>query len=687
MDRIPGGKAARLVYWQDWVGRNAAAYEAEATKFDKRERLYRGEETRIEPLTQMDTEHGGRSDSWNRITHLRNIISENIESTISSSIPQPKVTARRKADEWRAKLLEDMLRNELDRLPFEELNDRMERTVPIQGGGYWLVEWDNSVRTHSTVGDVRVSIIHPRQIVPQDGVFTSVEDMDAVALKLPQTREYIRQTYNVEVDDGEEHPDARTLDGDDTVAEDMVTQIVVYYRNNSGGIGKFSYVGDTVLEDMDDWQARRLTRCAACGATVPHGSDTCPSCGSKSTRETTEDEETLRDDISTGRTQIPAMEQATDELGMPVVDPMSGMPMLQPTVLPSYTPDTFPVFLQRNITLFGRLLGDSDVDKIADQQNTLNRINKKIIDRLVKAGTRVTLPDRADFRVDPDDNEVWYIGSPQDKSMIDVMQFSGDLRYEMEYRNAIYEEARQLLGITDSFQGRKDTTAQSAIAKQFSAAQSAGRLESRRKLKDAAYAELFRRIVQLKVAYADEPRPVVSQNNRGKTEYDEFNRYDFYEQDDTGRWHCILDDDRFLFSCDSSAPLAANREQMWQEAVGQYQMGAYGDPAQTSTRLLYWQRLNFLHYPGAEKMVEMLEEQQRQEQEQMMMQQAQQMAMQEAQRRQAQQDSEQQMIVSQQEQARKDALQAVQQRMQRNDRLAQNEQKARSMQISGGLTP
>lgn len=117
MDRIPAGKTARLEYWQDWVSRNEAAYSAEAAKFDQRERLYRGEETQIAPLTPLDTERGGKSGNWNRITHLRNIISENIESTINSAIPQPKVTARRKADEWRAKVLEDMLRNELDRLP------------------------------------------------------------------------------------------------------------------------------------------------------------------------------------------------------------------------------------------------------------------------------------------------------------------------------------------------------------------------------------------------------------------------------------------------------------------------------------------------------------------------------------------------------------------------------------------
>lgn len=85
----------------------------------------------------------------------------------------------------------------------------------------------------------------------------------------------------------------------------------------------------------------------------------------------------------------------------------------------------------------------------------------------------------------------------------------------MAYLAQIYEEARQVIGITDSFQGRKDTTATSGTAKEFSAAQAAGRLESKRVMKDAAYAALFEAMFKFKLAYADEPRPVVSHDIEG----------------------------------------------------------------------------------------------------------------------------------------------------------------------------
>ena len=613
-------KQAKLDYWKDWVDRNEAALGDLGRRMDEREALYRGEVREITPLTLKDRRKDG---ALRKTSHLRNIIAENIESEVSAVIPQPKVTARRKSDEWRAKILEDMLRNELDRLPMETLNDLAERMVPIQGGVYWLVEWDNSKRTHSTIGDVVVSALHPKQVVPQDGVFTAVEDMDAIAVKLPQTRQYIQRVYGKDVDEGEENPETRTLDADADTAEDMVTQIVVYFRNEKGGIGKFSWVGDTVLEDMEDFEARRLRKCQSCGEVIPDPeTKVCPVCGAETIAEGEEESEDVFSGIMTRNgTAIPGASAGMDEMGLP---------MMQPTVLPYYKPDVFPIFLHKNVSVFGRLLGDSDVDKIADQQNTVNRMEQKIIDRFIKAGTRITLPDRADFRADPEDGEKWYIGNPADAGLIGVYQFSGDLSQEMQYLTGVYEEARQALGITDSFQGRNDPTAQSGVAKQFAASQSAGRLESKRVMKEAAYAELFKRIVQLKVAYADEPRPVVAEDNRGQAKYEEFNRYDFYEQDEKGEWHCILDDERFLFSCDSNSPLASNRPQQWQEIVSMYQMGAFGNPQEMDSALLLWSELERLHYPNASDIREALE-MKIQQQQQMQQQQAQMQAQQQAQ--------------------------------------------------------
>ena len=252
-----------------------------------------------------------------------------------------------------------------------------------------------------------------------------------------------------------------------------------------------------------------------------------------------------------------------------------------------------------------QLLGNSDVDVIEDQQNTINRLEKKVIDRIVKAGTRITLPPEANLRVDSQDSEKWYLENPADKAMIGVYDFSGDLQYEMAYLAQLYEESRQVLGITDSFQGRRDPTATSGKAKEYSAAMAAGRFESKRVMRQYAYSRIFELMFKYMLAYADEPRPVTITNFKGETDYEEFNRYDFLEQDSEGNWYW---NDQFLFSCDTAGPLANNREAMWQETRMNLQTGAFGDPANTETLVLFWTKMELLHYPGAAETKQYLEQ-------------------------------------------------------------------------------
>ncbi len=632
-----GGK---LRMWQERLGRSERAYEGERARMDGREALYRGTRD-IKPIVT-----GERT---SKTPHVRNICAELIEAQVSSSIPQPKVTARRRQDEDKAKLIEDMLRNELDRLPFEQLNDMMERTVPIQGGGAFLVEWDNTRRSHATVGELAVSGLHPKQIVPQDGVFTGVENMDYIILKIPQTKGFIRRRYGVDVgDEGEREPDVKGSDSQ-SLAEDMVTQYTAYYRNDQGGIGLFSWVNEIQLEDLEDYQARRLRRCAKCGAVEPVGDvqplgaptldgtpppgmggdagpvagegweearpsarrggrKRCPYCGGARWEEGPEEFEelpvpVLRSDGSSvgGMRQVESVsETMVDELGLPVVETA-----LEPERIPFYKPDIFPVILQKSVSIFGQLLGDSDVDKIADQQNTTNRLEAKILDKLVKSGSYMCLPDDANIRADAEDMKIIRPGSAAAAQLINVYDMEGRVQQDMAYLEQVYQEARQVIGITDSFQGRRDATATSGKAKEFAAAQSAGRLESKRIMKDAAYAALFEAMFKFKLAYADEPRPVVSHDDHGNARYQSFNRYDFLERDEAGEWWW---NDQFLFSCDTSAPLASNREAMWQETRMNLQSGAFGDPTQVQTLILFWSKMELLHYPGAGETKAYLEE-------------------------------------------------------------------------------
>lgn len=588
----------KLDMWQRRLARNEQAYSHRLSQMDEREQVYKGSRK----LTKRVV-----GDNTSEAIHVRNLTAEIVEAQVNSSIPQPKVTAMRQKDERKAKLIEDMLRNELNRLPFEQLNDQQERTVPIQGGGMFLVEWDNTERSHTTVGELSVSLMHPKQVIPQDGVYTGIEDMDYIILKLPQTKEYIKRRYKVDVKtESEQEPDIKS-ETNQSPADDLVTQYIAYYRNAKGGIGLYSWVCDTELEDIDDYQARRVQRCKQCGEAKPLDSNVCPTCGAKDWTSEVQEYETLTQPIV----------QSDGNVIMPFYTLADGS--IIPTVIPYYKPDIYPLVLQKNVSIYGEFLGDSDVDKIRDQQNTANRIETKIVEKLVKSGSYLVLPDEAVIRADAEDLKVIRPGSAQAAQLIAVKDMEGNITQDLTYLAQVYEEARQIIGITDSFQGRKDSTATSGVAKEFSAAQAAGRLESKRVMKDAAYAALFEAMFKFKLAYADEPRPVTSRDIQGNTIYEEFNRYDFLEQDVTGEWYW---NDQFLFSVDTSTPLANNREAMWQETRENLSSGAFGDPTDLRTLILFWTKMELLHYPGAADTKAFLEQRlQEQMQQQMMMQQ------------------------------------------------------------------
>ena len=670
-ERKAAVKPAKLDVWQKRLADSDVAWKAQMTKMDRREHLYSGDRE-LRALT--------KGDEGQKAPHIRNIVFENIESQVSSAIPSPKVTPRRKEDEALAAKIEHWLRCELDRLPFETINDQAERTVPIQGGVGFLVAWDNRKRTHDTVGEEEVAFLHPKQFAPQPGIYTGIQDMDWFIVRQPTTKENIRRRYDVNVEDeGEQEPQVRGT-GDEDTADDAVTMYIGYAKNDRGGIDRYVWVNDIELEDLENYQARRVPVCAHCGRVRPlpgqviqnrqavvetaeqdaveaeqdivaaetrkqiagralamqlaqdvaaglgggletlaaegaaaepedqrlryDGEGPCPWCGSTNwtTKEQEYEEVTLPIANSSGLV-IPGQHPEIGE---------NGRSVMRPTRIPFYRPDVFPVVLQKSVSVYGQLLGNSDVDVIEDQQNTTNRMEKKIIDRLVKAGTRITLPAKATLRTDPVDGERWFLDSPADKAMIDVYQFSGDLQYELTYLATVYEEARQILGITDSFQGRTDPTATSGKAKEFSAAQAAGRLESKRTMKQAAYAQLFELMFKFWLAYSDEPRPISYKDNEGNTVYEEISRYDFLKQDKDGQYYW---EDQFLFGCDDSAPLASNREAMWQETRMNLQTGAFGDPSSTETLILFWSKMEELHYPGAGETKKYLEKRLQQEQQ------------------------------------------------------------------------
>lgn len=606
----------KLPLWQERLRRNSAAMREEFDRMDKRTALYNG-------TREIDKVPNAKSQGTAQASGVRNIVAELMEAQVDSSFPMPKVTARRQEHEELAKTLEDFLRNETDRLPFEMLNDMDERITPIQGGDIFLVEWDSNRHTHETRGELCVSLLHPRQVIFQDGV-NEINDMDFIIVQMGMSKKHVKEKYGVSVaDETESDPQSR---GGRGTAEDVVTVNFGYFRNEKGGIGRYTWVNDIELEDLEDYQARKMKRCTKCGADMT-GLESCRHCGNEKAEDYDSDEMELYEDIETRNGVIPMMtEEETypdggnglmmDEFG----NAYEAEPMLteRPTRIPRYKPDIYPLVIRKNVSSWGKALGDSDVDKIMDQQNMIKKCDSRIQEKLDKGGSIFTRSEKTEVsKTDEQLREVIFQGADE-ANLFGVHNLQVDTSQDQAIAEANYEQSRRILGITDSFQGRPDRTATSGTAKQIAVAQSAGRLESKRIMKNAMYADLYAVMFRFLLAYSDEPRSVRHNNIDGSTTYSEFNKYDYLAQDAAGEWYWL---DDFLFSVDNTSSLAGNRESMWQEIRMNLQTGAFGDPSDPETLIMFWEMMAGQHYPGAAEIRERLEKKRQEQLAQMQMQQ------------------------------------------------------------------
>ena len=517
--------------------------------------------------------------------NVRNIVYELIESQIDSSIPMPKVTPIHEEDREQANIIESFLKNEMKLLNFNVLNDLQERLTPMLGGDFVLVEWNNQKGYHCTIGDLEVTNVHPKQVIPQPGI-TEIDKMDYIFIRTSQTKDYVKRRFGKDVSE-EEETDYDIREG--VTSEDIVT---AYYKNEKGGIGLFRWCGDVVLDDMEDYQARIIEVCKECGA--PKKGDVCEKCGSKKFETITDDYENIT---------------LTDESGIPVGN----------ASVPYYKPNQFPLVIRKNISMFDKLLGFSDVDVIDDQQDTIKKLGSKINEKLLKGGSYVTLPPGLGIETDDEELKIIRPDNPQQKALIDVITVQADVAQDRVMLETNYTWAKSSLGITDSFQGKYDSSATSGTAKQYSINQAAGRLESKRIMKNQAYAQLYELMFKFALAYADQPIPISSQGKDGQQEFSHFNRMNFLKVDAAGEYYW---NDEFIFDTDPTSTLLTNREAMWNQADLKLQSGAFGPLSELETNYLYWLEQERNGYPNAseiKKEIERRMEDRKQQQEMMQM--------------------------------------------------------------------
>lgn len=579
--------------WREKLENARIAYASTLRDINKNQGIYEGtREVNGNPNTNI---------SASKVAiNVRNIAYELIESQVDSSIPMPKVTALHEGDEQLARSIERALVNKVKLLKLSIINDQMERIVPVQGGDFFMVEWDNSKGFHSNYGDVNVVEINPRQVIPQPGV-SKIEDMDYIFVQTSNTKKFVKEKYGVDVEDAsEEYRDIRGAEGDSSLDTDLVTVNTVYYKND-GKIGRFVWCDDYTLEDLDDYQARITRKCKECGYVTEE--KVCPVCGSKKFEETPDKEQEIR---------IPIVNQVSvDEMGNPVE-----IEAEEAIKIDYYKPNAYPLIVRKNVSKTNSLLGFSDVKVIEDQQDLIKKVGSKAAEKTLKGGSIVTLPKNVKVETTDKELKIVRLDDPQQKSLIDILNMQVNINQDMQMVNKAYEDARSTLGITDAFQGKYDPSAVSGTAKQYSINQAAGRLESKRVMKNDAYAKLYEMMFKFWLAYADDPLPITGSGVNGEQDFDILDKKDFIKKDAANEYYW---NDEFLFETDPTSTMMANREAMWQQIDMKLQSGAFGQLGSLETMRLYWSLMEKNHYPNAGDVLSQIEMMMAEQQQQMAM--------------------------------------------------------------------
>lgn len=536
-------------------------------------------------LNALNIDTGEESNRKSR--QLRKMIYELIESKVDNSIPMVRMSPRRRKDLSLVDITENYLKFEMDRMLTEQENDRSERATYIDGTTWYKVCWDSLDSTHERSGDLRVDTLLADQFLPEPGC-RNYRMMDYCFEISNMSISRIYDLYH------------RLVTPTDS-ASGTVEVISYYYRNEKGIIGRFMYVATTqqVISWDEDWQIRKLRKCKACSAINPIN-DYCYNCGNDKFKYENATTEILEEDLL--QLHNPYEEGQSDD---PTNNASTEVFLKAGTEIPYYHVRQLPFVPRQSISSLDSIYGISEVSILLDMQDTVNKILTKMTDKIMKSGTVITTPQN--MKMDDGDKtfKIAKVKTAEEAAMVQAKQLMADVSQDIAGAQLFYESARASSGVTESYQGKIDNTATSGKAKEISAMQSAGRLESLRVMKAAAFAGVYELMFKYLLAFSDESRDFVKTLPDGKKEEMSWNKYMFLRKDKNGNLYYA---DDFAFSTDPAATLSNNRVQMWQETLQQFTMGTFGNPQDPRVLKAYWQVMDTMQYPLAKLVLASIDE-------------------------------------------------------------------------------
>lgn len=554
---IQSQRPQKLIKWQKRL--EAAKGGQDLALMDKREYLYLGDR-------RVDKNVNATTSPSKQANNVYNIIYEFVETGVSSQIPMPQVKSKREGFEVQANMIADSIANDLKESSIDEINDKNERITPVHGFSVIEVCWNPDIKHHLYRGEIELKGRHPKQLVMQPKVY-SLQKADYFFILSDVTHDYVQRRYkkNMEGEEEQYPENTRLFDTDQAASggvvqrsateseEEPLTEICCWYRDEDGDIGKYTWINDTELEDLPQYFFRRID-----GQIV--------------------EDETLEEDVVDASGQLIASAGET---------------------VPYFIPSVYPVSIRINIPRNFAFGGQSDVDVIRDQQDSIKRVVHKMEEKVVKGGTIVTsLDDHSSFDKITDEIYQMIKGTQAELQAIHTFDLTADIAKDLQFVQEQYRMAQSMLGVTNSFQGKEDPTAQSGKAKQIQVQQASGRMQSKQFNKFVHYKELFQIIFEFKLALYDEIRPYLAQDTKGNDVFGEFDKYKLLQRDKAGKLYYNTD---FIFGTDGSLGLPKDPMFMYQQSLALFQ-------AQAIDATQLWSVLESLQFPQASKIKKQIEE-------------------------------------------------------------------------------
>ncbi len=555
MNNIKTKSKERLEYFSDLYKSALTASQSSVQDLERHMQQYLGD-----PTIDGSSEQAGT---------VRNITYEIIESEINSDIPAPKADPECFSEkrERNARIIERLCNAVKSKLPFESLNDLDERYTYIYGASIWYVEWDNSPVEGGGRGEVRIHCLSPECFIPQPGV-SDVESMDHCFLRFTTTKSELVRKYGVAESDLPlaECEYQYSKDGD---LSDTVTVVTALWRDEDGDLCKFIFSGSLVLSDVEKYYYRRERYCKSCHM---------------------KEEECKCENCDTYDVLMPY--EKVDQAHL-------GEEFSSDILVPYYLPKSFPIVIRSNTRVGDGIFGVSDCALIRPEQQAINKIESRILQKLLRAGITPVMPEDASVTLS---NTVFgQVIKMRPGESIDnygKIDTTPDISQDIAEADRLYDHAKRVIGISDALQGTDTTQAESGYARQLKINRASSRLESKRRIKYHTYSKLYLLIFEHYLAFADEG---VDLNEDESAQSISFTRYDFIEPDGKEGYRY---NGEYLFSVDLNDGTEYGREMLWERNLSNLQSGTLGDPASPATLLRYWQSQERAHYPFARENVE-----------------------------------------------------------------------------------